>query len=348
MAYWNFSLPNGTEVTTCPAALGYAFAAGTSDGPGVPGFTQATSHEPIRTMQSRLWAFFFGLFSTPSTRQKDCHWPKPIIVDAGGISLPHPWEPNAIDVQVLRIGQIIIALSPSEITTMSGRRWRNAIAKEASKIFDEVPIPLVVGPANTYAHYVTTSEEYQTQRYEGASTIFGPHQLAAYINLTTSNMHYLESSSIMSPKQVIRGYDSRKRSISLFPGVWLDGTPAGTRFGSVVEQPLPAYKLGETVKATFHAANPRNNLRLEGTFIAVERQDGNGRWEHIVDDADWFLIYTWRRTNFLRGHSEVDISWETYGNAVPGKYRFKYYGDARQLFGLVKSFEGISRSFRLD
>ena len=33
---------------------------------------------------------------------------------------------------------------------------------------------VVAGPANAYAHYVTTREEYGVQRYEGASTIFGP------------------------------------------------------------------------------------------------------------------------------------------------------------------------------
>jgi len=32
---------------------------------------------------------------------------------------------------------------------------------------------VIAGPANTYAHYVTTPEEYAAQRYEGASTIFG-------------------------------------------------------------------------------------------------------------------------------------------------------------------------------
>ena len=32
---------------------------------------------------------------------------------------------------------------------------------------------VIAGPANTYAHYVATREEYSVQRYEGASTIFG-------------------------------------------------------------------------------------------------------------------------------------------------------------------------------
>ena len=34
MAYRNITLENGTIVQTCPAALGYSFAAGTTDGPG--------------------------------------------------------------------------------------------------------------------------------------------------------------------------------------------------------------------------------------------------------------------------------------------------------------------------
>jgi len=31
-------------------------------------------------------------------------------------------------------------------------------------------------------HYITTYEEYQVQRYEGASTIYGPRTLDAYIH----------------------------------------------------------------------------------------------------------------------------------------------------------------------
>lgn len=39
---------------------------------------------------------------------------------------------------------------------------------------------VIAGLANSYSHYITTFEEYQEQRYEGASTLFGPHTLAAY------------------------------------------------------------------------------------------------------------------------------------------------------------------------
>ena len=40
---------------------------------------------------------------------------------------------------------------------------------------------VIAGLSNTYADYIATYEEYQVQRYEGASTIYGPHTLQAYI-----------------------------------------------------------------------------------------------------------------------------------------------------------------------
>jgi len=45
--------------------------------------------------------------------------------------------------------------------------------------------------ANTYANYITTPEEYYVQRYEGASTIYGPgiHSIWLY---TTENSTSLQ------------------------------------------------------------------------------------------------------------------------------------------------------------
>ena len=48
---------------------------------------------------------------------------------------------------------------------------------------------VIAGLTNTYSSYVTTIEEYSIQRYEGASTIFGPHTLDAYIQVRASNLH---------------------------------------------------------------------------------------------------------------------------------------------------------------
>lgn len=41
-------------------------------------------------------------------------------------------------------------------------------------------VPVLAGLSNVYSHYIATWEEYQVQRYEAASTIFGPYTCAAY------------------------------------------------------------------------------------------------------------------------------------------------------------------------
>ncbi len=44
-------------------------------------------------------------------------------------------------------------------------------------------VVVIAGLSNTYSSYVATREEYRAQRYEGSSTIFGPHTLDAYIQV---------------------------------------------------------------------------------------------------------------------------------------------------------------------
>ncbi|PON28673.1 neutral/alkaline non-lysosomal ceramidase [Trichoderma gamsii] len=344
MRYFNFTLPDGTKAQTCPAALGYSFAAGTSDWPGAFDFTQGESGNP----DNPFWGVVGGLLKAPGPQQVACQQPKPILLDVGEVSTPYAWTPNIVDVQMLRVGQLVIIISPSEATTMSGRRWKAAVAKEAATFLDESPIVVLGGPANSYAHYCATPEEYDIQRYEGASTLYGRNELNAYINLTVSNMHYLLPNSTATPSQGTLPPDNRNSMISFITGVVQDSSPLGKNFGSVLVQPHPTYSIGDIVNVTFQAANPRNNLRQEQTFAAIEQQGSDGSWTQVRDDSDWFLVYTWRRTNFILGQSEVDITWETYGNAQPGTYRVKYYGDSKPLIGSISSFTGTSNSFRLS
>lgn len=158
MSFWKFQLEDGTEVQTCPAALGYSFAAGTTDGPGAFDFTQGDSGEPDA---SPVWAIIKSLLRIPTAEQKKCQEPKPVLLDVGEQTVPYDWSPNIINVQLLRVGQLVIIVSPSEASTMAGRRWRAAVKAAASDIVPDNVEPAVVlgGPANTYAHYVTTPEE---------------------------------------------------------------------------------------------------------------------------------------------------------------------------------------------
>lgn len=86
----------------------------------------------------------------------------------------HPWLPQVVPLQLLKIGPLLIAGVPFELTTVAGRRVR-----EQLRALFGVAHVIVNNYANTYSGYCTTFEEYQNQHYEAGYTVWGPHQLAA-------------------------------------------------------------------------------------------------------------------------------------------------------------------------
>ncbi|PNH71069.1 hypothetical protein VD0001_g6472 [Verticillium dahliae] len=345
MTFSKFRLPSGEEVQTCPASLGYSFAAGTTDGPGAFDFTQGDS-----TGENPLWRVVGGILRAPSAEQQACQEPKPILLDVGGVNTPYAWSPNIVDIQTLRVGQLVLVVGSAETTTMAGRRWREAVAAASGSITGGSPLVVLGGPANTYSHYVTTREEYDVQRYEGASTFYGRYTLDAYINLTISNLQHLAPGATTLPPAGPAPPDNRANSLNFNTGVVTDGAPAGRAFGAVITAPSASYARGSEVVVKFQGANPRNDLRLEGKYAAVERRAADGTWSKVRDDADWFLVYEWARTDWLLGHSEVTIRWETAEGgsaAAAGTYRIRYYGNSKSLLGSIRAFEGVTGSFNL-
>lgn len=103
----------------------------------------------------------------------------------GDIAVPYQWDPEIVPIQILRVGNVFILAVPAEFTTMAGRRIRNAIKKilvDGNIVGKGQEVHVTIaGLSNTYSSYVVTYEEYQAQRYEAASCIYGPHALDAYI-----------------------------------------------------------------------------------------------------------------------------------------------------------------------
>lgn len=346
MSNFTFQLANGSTVQTCPAALGYSFAGGTTDGPGAFDFTQ---NENDTSKVNPLWEAVRDVLKTPGPAQIACHSPKPILLDVGEMSVPYQWTPDIVDIQLLRVGQFFIIVSPSEATTMSGRRWRAAVKNAAIQMSLTSAEPTVVlgAPANSYAHYVATEEEYGVQRYEGASTLYGPHTLNAYINLTLSDMGYLSSTSTTQPSTGALPPNNVNSSLSFITGVVFDNPPFFKSFGQVLTQPNSSYARGDVITAVFVGANPRNNLRLEGTFAAVEKADGDS-WMQVRSDVDWSLVYSWTRDDEVLGTSHVTLDWESELTADTGTYQIHYYGDWKGLGGDITPFDGVSQSFTLS
>jgi neutral ceramidase len=270
-------------------------------------------------------------------------------LDVGQISTPYAWSPNIVDIQSFRVGEMIMIISPSEATTMSGRRWKTAVGNASiAQGITKSPKVVLGGPANTYAHYCATREEYGIQRYEGASTLYGPNELDAYIYLHVSNLGYLSSTNTSQPPVGPLPPNNVDRSLSFISPVVLDNPPLFKKFGDVTTQPNSAYKIGDVVNTTFVGANPRNNLRQESTFTEIQQKQADGSWKAVRNDNDWHLVYSWSRTNTVTGTSSVVISWETESYAAPGTYRTVYYGDSKSISGTITAFIGTSNAFTLS
>ena len=346
MTGYKFTLENGTDVTTCAAALGYSFAAGTSDWPGSFDFTQGDSGEPSA---NPLWTVVRDALRDPSPQQKICQGEKPILLDVGEMDFPYAWAPDIADVQVQRVGQFFIIVSPGEATTMTGRRWKAAIAsaaKNASMTGSSEPLVVLGAPANSYTHYIATPEEYNVQRYEGASTLYGPWTLPAYMNLTTYYLPYLADDPPSIPLAAgPTPPDNRDVALSFISPVVYDNAPLGTSFGDVSTAPPSAASPGQTISAAFVGANPRNDFRLESSFAYVQQQGSDGTWVNYKDDTDWELIFNWVRTNTALGYSTVTLQWIIPEGTPSGTYRFAYYGASKTpITGTINQFNGASGS----
>ncbi|KAF7289178.1 hypothetical protein MIND_01378900 [Mycena indigotica] len=347
MSKHEFVLPNGTSVRTCPAAMGYSFAGGTTDGPGAFDFIQGDN----KTSQNPFWEVVKRFVTpAPPKEQIACQFPKPILLNVGYAHEPYEWSPSTVDVQILRIGNLVILVIPGELTTMAGRRMREAIRAKliSGGIVGEDAHVVVAGPANTYSHYITTPEEYAVQRYEGASTLYGPHTLDAYLDRYTQLVPYLaDDARGKAPPSDPAPEEQVSKAISLKTGVKFDEPPIGKHFGQAVKdvKANSTYAAGERVEVKFVGANPRNNLRLEGTFLAVERLLGD-KWTMLKSDSHPSTTLQWVRDSTILGTSTVTIAWTIENGTTDGLYRIVYYGDSKAAIGgKITPFVGTSGNF---
>ena len=102
---------------------------------------------------------------------------------------------------------------------------------------------------NTYASYATTYEEYQVQRYEGGSTLYGPHTTDAYIQTAVAM-----AAAMVKGEPVVSAVsppDLEAQQISLFQDVSVDTAGVGEDFGAVLKNVRPEYKRGQAVQVEF-------------------------------------------------------------------------------------------------
>lgn len=314
---------DGVSRRTCTAAIGTRFLAGAADGPGIPALGRiCDKHSFLR-------------FVCKSFR-KPCQCEKPIVVETGS-KKPYPWTPPILPLQLAKIGNLVIIAVPAEFTTMAGRRLVKTVTAQLMKAGVEYAV--VAGLSNAYAGYVTTREEYAAQEYEGASTHFGPWTLAAYQQEFDRLALALRDGTSIAPGPTPADLRDHQHPIPVNAN---ERKPFWKHFGDVRLDANAKYHPGETVKVSFWAGHPRNDLRIQDTYLTVQRREGQG-WVVVVRDRDWETRFRWRRT--LLG-SLATVQWTIPPTTQPGLYQIRHDGAAKSN-GQIVSYHGLSRMFSI-
>jgi neutral ceramidase len=349
------------EQRTWPSALGYAFAAGsTEDGGGHPLFREGMKESSpiidciVRTAMPAL---------SPTDELRKAQKPKAILF-ATGLPKP-PLQEQVLPVGLVRIGQLVLAVGPAEYTTMAGRRIRAAVAKELGT---EPHYVVIAGYANDYAGYVTTREEYESQQYEGGHTLFGPWTEAGYRQEFVRLARALKAGRPLTSNAM--PVDMRTR---IKTSASLDGPdeqpPAQAKFGDAAADAKDRYAPGDLVTVTFWTGSPVNEYRRTDRFRTVERLvKESGAWQPVREDFDWETTCRWKqmgaepspkpRTNtrldsFRIGQAarlarpdpyQVTITWQTDAATPEGTYRIVHHGRFKKD-GKVERFTATSRRF---
>jgi neutral ceramidase len=348
---------------TCPSALGYSFAAGsTEDGGGHPLF-----HEGMKESNPLIDRMARANFPTlgPTEELRQCQKPKAILL-ATGLPKP-PAQEQILPVGVVRIGQLVLAVGPAEFTTMAGRRIRTALGKELGI---DPRYVVIAGYANDYANYVTTREEYESQQYEGGSTVFGPWTETGYRQEFVRLARALKADQPVMSK--VAPVDMRTR---VKESVSLDGpdeaSPAQGKPGDAAADVNERYTAGEQVTVCFWTGSPVNEYRRTDRFMAVERvAGGRDSWQTVLEDFDWGTTVRWKqlvrqtdakpvkdsRPEATRlgpapriarpDPYQVTITWQTDAQTAPGTYRIVHYGRFKRS-GKVERFVATSRAFEV-
>uniref|UniRef100_A0A3Q1FSR3 Neutral ceramidase n=1 Tax=Acanthochromis polyacanthus TaxID=80966 RepID=A0A3Q1FSR3_9TELE len=305
------------KVRTCKPALGHSFAAGTTDGGGALNFTQgAVEGDPF-------WDGIVGvLLGKPSNETKECHHPKPILFNTGEMNTPLPWHPQIVDVQIISIALIMLMMDTEVV---------------------------IAGLSNVYTHYITTYEEYQVQRYEGASTIYGPHTLSAYLQKYRGLARAIAQDRVSELPVGPEPPFFTKNLVSLLPAASIDRKPDNTSFGEVLQQVYPVYRQVGLSCGVRHDSGLIQNSERDKTFVTVEILDNRTEtWEVVHTDASWETRFHWLKGS--NQQSNATIQWFIPPSAPSGSYRIRHFGHYKAWKGfqtVISPYEGSSDVFRV-
>jgi neutral ceramidase len=320
LMYVDFGRCRTADGPTGRAVLGTAFAAGTDDGRGAPIFNQGLElpgpgDRVVGALNELLYRRFPGLAAR--------HAPKRMLLPIGALH----WAQEVLPVQLVRIGSLHLLCLPVEVTVTAGARLRAVVAAELG--IDDTDV-LVQGYANGYAHYLTTPQEYDAQRYEAGSTVFGRNQLAAFCE-AAARLARSMSDGVPAPDGAERPRHRIPWPHTPFGSALLARAPR-PRVLAVRSPAVASAAAGErapsapVLEVEFLTGHP--NAAIPDRYLRIDREAETG-WTTVADDDHPDTRIAWRR----RGAAfAATVTWE---NPEPGRYRVGIRGPADWVFSSV-------------
>lgn len=202
--------------------------------------------------------------------------------------------------------------------------------------------------------YIATPEEYGSQQYEGASTLYGRLTFDAYQQIF-EGLAFAMAGGQPAPSGPPPPHLGLLPQVELQSGVERDElliteTPDG--FGKVLVQPDPEVSRtpGTRVRAVFRSGHPKNDLRRNDTYFRVERSVAGGSWTLVAWDATPETLLHWARSSDCPREpcylSQTGVVWTVPPDAVPGSYRIRFFGTWKN--GVTKElipYEGTTDTF---
>jgi len=241
--------------------------------------------------------------------------------------------------QLFVIGDLALIGMPGDASTMAGRRIRSDILETLR--LKGVQTAIIAGHTNAYSQYLNTPEEYLSQAQNPLTSSLAHHALPIYRN----EFAFL-ASAIQTDRQVVNDAIPQKRFYThqhIEKKVAFDNKPWQEQFGQVIKNANEKYRYGQEVKVTFRGANPTNNLRIQDSFLEIQKKVG-WKWETISYDWDWDTTYEWKQDKLA--NTTVDITWRIPKDVETGTYRVVHRGDWKSGWsGKLTEYTGTSRRF---
>ena len=334
---------------TCFPAYGYAFAGGsTEDGGGHPLF-----EEGLLERDPSIDSLVELVLAPPpvSDALRECQAPKPILYRKA--------QQPPLPIGVATVGQLALVFVPSEVTTMSGRRMRETVARALG---DAVTDVVIAGYANDYAGYITTPEEYLVQQYEGGHTLFGRWTLPAF-RQELERLATALADGVPAADDAEQS-DLRGEASSQPLGNDFDEPPADGAFGDVIQSPADSYAAGDVLTVSFWTGHPDNALRPGAPYVEIQMQDGTD-WVTVATEADWETQARWTQAGrVIPPYDPLDpfaeppppineaftmrLDWQIPPGTAPGTYRIVFYGNEKPEGAESRAFTAETRSFAIE